>query len=39
MSFNEIFWENGTYDGIKSEKKKKTLHSLQIVYILLEIYY
>ena len=27
MSFNEIFWENGTYDGIKSEKKTTKLYT------------
>ena len=29
MYFNKIFKKNGTYDDIKSDKKNKTLHSLQ----------
>ena len=32
MSFNEIFWENGTYDGIKSEKKQNFTLSSDSIY-------
>ena len=31
MNFNKIFWENVTYDDIKSDQKTK-VHTLQSVY-------
>ena len=37
MNFNKIFENNVTYDDIKSDKKKKALHSLQSVYFFIYV--
>ena len=37
MNFNKIFENNVTYDDIKSDQKKKALHSLQSVYFFIYV--